>query len=138
MRWRAEEATFAASTPVTLGPTRIKAIDEINPTARPVTAPAVLNRFQNIDMRITGKFAEAATAKASATRKATLAFGPRTIAIAMATIPTTKALMRATITSSPGWRSTPRWITLVQKSCANEVDALMVSPATTAKIVAKA
>ena len=50
---------------------------------------------------------EAATANASATRKATLAVGPRTIAIAMAIAPTTKAATRATRRSSPGKRSTP-------------------------------
>ena len=46
-----------------------------NPTESPVTAPAVLNRRQKMDNTITGKFADAATAKASATRNATLAVG---------------------------------------------------------------
>jgi hypothetical protein len=45
---------------------------EIRPTSMPVTAPAVLNRFQKIVSRMTGTFALAATAKASATRNATL------------------------------------------------------------------
>ena len=34
------------------------------------SAPLVLNRFQNSEYRIVGRFAEAATAKASATRNA--------------------------------------------------------------------
>ncbi len=38
----------------------------------PATAPAVLNRFQNRLSSRVGRFAEAAMAKASATRKATL------------------------------------------------------------------
>lgn len=74
-----------------LGPMMIKRIDATKPVPNPHTAPRVVNRFQNKDRTITGKFAEAATAKASATRKATLAFGPSRIAIAMATAPTTNA-----------------------------------------------
>ena len=46
--------------------------------------------------------------------------------------------MRATFTSSPGARSVPRWMTFVQKSCAKDVEAEMVSPATTARMVANA
>jgi hypothetical protein len=89
-------------------------------------------------MTITGRLADAATAKARATRNATLKVGPSTIAIVMDAAPTTNAVIRATRTSSPGERSVPLWSTLVQKSCAKEVEALIVSPATTARMVAKA
>src|SRR3712207_9462724 len=44
---------------------------EIRPRSIPVIAPVVLNLLQKIVSRITGTFALAATAKASATRKAT-------------------------------------------------------------------
>src|SRR5215831_17397863 len=121
-----------------LGLTRIRPMDASNPTARPVTAPAVLNRFQKIDSTITGRFAEAATAKARATKNATLAVGPSRIAITIATAPTTNAETRATSTSSPGLQPASLRITPAQKSWANEVEALIVRPATTAKIVAKA
>ena len=93
---------------IKLGLTRIKPIEASRPTARPATAPVVLNLRQKIDSTITGRFAEAATAKAKATRNATLAVGPRRMAMLMAIAPTTKAEIRATRTSSPGFRSTPR------------------------------
>ena len=64
-----------------LGPMKISTIDAIKPEANPQTAPEVLKRFQKIENRITGRFADAATAKASATRNATFAFGPSMIAI---------------------------------------------------------
>ena len=56
----------------------------------------------------------------------------------IATAPTTKAEIRATQNFLARLALRPLWITLVQKSCANEVDALMVKPATTARIVANA
>jgi hypothetical protein len=59
----------------------------------------VLNRRQNSEYRIVGRFADAAMANARATRNATfwsLARMPRTIARS----PTTTAVMRATRTSS--------------------------------------
>ena len=52
-----------------------------------MTAPAVLNRLQKIDSTMTGRFADAATANASATRNATFAVGPSTIAIPIAIAP---------------------------------------------------
>ena len=61
----------------------------------------VLNFFQNSEYSSVGRFADAATAKASATRNATfwpLARMPPT----MATMPTTRAVRRATLTSMPG------------------------------------
>ena len=124
--------------PIKLGEIKINTSEEINPVASPATAPLVLNRRQKSDNTITGRFAEAATAKASATKKATFAVGPRMIAIAMEIPPTTKAVMRATLTSSCGLFSCPCFKTFDQKSCANEVEAEMVNPATTAKIVANA
>jgi len=41
------------------------------------SAPEVLNRFQNNEYRIVGRFADAATANASATRNATFWFFAR-------------------------------------------------------------
>ena len=66
------------------------------------SAPVVLNRFQNSEYSRVGRFAEAATANASATRKATFwplaAIPPR-----IDTTPITTAVIRATRTSC--WRS---------------------------------
>lgn len=47
--------------------TRIRELSK--PTSIPVTAPVVLNRFQKIVNKMIGKFALAATAKASATKR---------------------------------------------------------------------
>ena len=47
-----------------------------------------MNFRQNTDSRITGRFADAATANARPTRNATFAPGPSPIAIAMETAPT--------------------------------------------------
>jgi hypothetical protein len=60
-----------------LGLMRINTIDATSPVPKPATAPAVLKRRQNNEKTITGRFADAATANANATRKATFAFGPR-------------------------------------------------------------
>src|SRR5688500_20139881 len=59
---------------ITFGLSMIKTTQEIRPTSMPVTAPVVLKRFQKMVSRITGTFALAATAKASATRNATVRF----------------------------------------------------------------
>src|SRR6266540_5248975 len=91
-----------------LGLMMINTIEANNPVPSPATAPFVLNRLQKRERTITGRLADAATAKASATRKATFAVGPSTIATRIATPPTTKAVTRATRTSSPGERSVPR------------------------------
>ena len=65
--------------------------------------PRVLKRFQNSEYRIVGRFADAATAKASATRNAMFcplaAMPPR-----IATAPTTSAAMRATLHLGAGRR----------------------------------
>ena len=55
-----------------LGLMTINTIELSKPTASPVTAPVVLNLRQKILSTIPGRFALAATAKASPTRKATL------------------------------------------------------------------
>src|SRR5919107_3983045 len=59
---------------ITFGLSMIRTTQEIRPTRMPITAPVVLNRFQNMVSRITGTLALAATAKARATRNATLRF----------------------------------------------------------------
>ncbi len=73
-------------------------------------APRVVKPFQNSEYRIVGRFAEAATAKASATRNAmfwSLARMPPT----MANRPITTAAIRATLTSASALTS-PRLMTL--------------------------
>src|SRR5436305_9511238 len=137
MRCRAVPVTVGGAMAIKLGLTRIKPIEASKPTARPATAPVVLNLRQKIDSTITGKFAEAATAKDKATRNATLAVGPRRMAMLMAIAPTTKAEIRATRTSSPGFRSISRRITLVRKSWVKVVEGLLVSTAPTARMATK-
>src|ERR671915_2656609 len=101
-----------------------------------VTAPLVLNRFQYNEYSRVGRLAAAATAKASATRNATLM--PRAkIDSTMAIAPMTKAAIRAALTSSRSL-AVPRLITLANRSCANDDDEASVSPATTARMVANA
>src|SRR5262245_25956056 len=99
-------------------------------------APTVLNRFQNSEYRMAGRLPDAATAKARATRNATLrsrARMPRPMAMA----PMTSAEPRATTTS---WRSDawPWRRPLAYRSCATLDDDASVRPATTARIVANA
>jgi len=55
----------------------------------------------------------------------------------IATTPTTSAVRRATRTSESG-AVLPLFSTLAYTSCAKEADAVMVRPATTARMVAKA
>src|ERR671916_396048 len=100
------------------------------------SAPVVLNRFQNSAYRIVGRLADAATANASATRNAMFWLRARMPA-AMAMTPITTAVMRATPTSASGLVS-PRLMTLAYTSWANDADAVIVRPATTARIVANA
>ena len=84
--------------PDTAGDKKINSTQLIKPPYMLHSTPVVLNRFQNSEYRIVGRFAEAATAKASATRKATFwpsaAMPPST-----ASTPMTHAVMRATRTS---------------------------------------
>ena len=89
------------------GLTRMSTMLETSPTSKPLTAPVVVKRFQKIEKTMTGRFALAATAKASPTRNATLTDGPSRIAIPIAAAPTTNAVIRATFTSSPGRCSFP-------------------------------
>src|SRR6266536_5746289 len=123
---------------MTFGPATISPTVASRPTVIPATAPAVLNRRQKIESASTGKFAEAATAIPKVARIKTFDAGPSAIAIRTDTAPTARAAIRATRTLSPDFRSTPRWTTFVQKSWAKEVGALIMSPATTARMVAKA
>src|SRR5690349_6517792 len=99
-------------------------------------APAVLNRFQNRLNSSAGRFAEAATAKASATRNAMLSFCAG-IASAIDTAPIPTAANRATRSSdfSDGFSLA---ITFAYRSCAKDDADVSVSPATTARIVANA
>src|SRR4051794_24964393 len=102
----------------------------------PHVAPLVLNRFQNNENRITGRFADAAIANAMATRKATFN-DCAGMASAMATAPMQTAAIRPTRTSclSVTW---PFLITLEYRSWASDEDAARVRPATTARMVANA
>ncbi|CAB4950915.1 unannotated protein [freshwater metagenome] len=83
-----------------------------------------------------GRFAEAATANASATRNATFWFLAKMLP-AMATTPITTEVIRATCNSF-STDTSPFFIACAYTSCAIAALAEMVSPATTAKIVAKA
>src|SRR5918999_1098100 len=96
------------------------------------SAPVVLNRFQNSAYRIVGRFADAATANASATRNATFWLRAKMPA-PIATTPTSTAVRRATRTSASG-DAAPRLMTFAYTSWANDADAVIVSPATTARI----
>src|SRR5699024_5964716 len=75
------------------GENRIRVIEEINPPYIDQRAPRVVKFFQNSEQMIVGRFAEAATAKAKATRNATFwpwaAIPPR-----MDRIPTTTTIAR--------------------------------------------
>src|SRR6478735_3454878 len=103
----------------------------------PQVAPRVLNRFQNNEYRITGRFADAAMANAIATRNATFS-DCAGMDSAMDTAPMHTAAIRPTRTSCLSVVTLPRRITLVYRSCASDDDDARVSPATTARIVANA
>src|SRR6478609_2384627 len=102
----------------------------------PQVAPLVLNRFQNSENRITGRFADAAMAKAIATRNATFSDWAG-MARAIDTAPMQTAAIRPTLTSCLSV-TLPFLITFEYRSCAKDDDEARVSPATTARIVAKA
>ena len=72
---------IASALPMMLGEIAMSTSDEASPVPKPHTAPVVLKRLQKSDSTMTGRFADAATANASATRNATFAVGPSTIAI---------------------------------------------------------
>ncbi len=102
----------------------------------PHLAPKVVKRFQNRVSRIAGRLAEAAMAKARATRNATLRSLAK-IDRATATAPMTTAAIFA-VTSSCRSVALPLRITLAYRSWANDEEEVRVSPATTARMVANA
>ena len=109
-----------------------------DPSPSPATAPVVLKRFQKSESTITGRLAEAATAKASPTRNATFASLPSRIATPIATAPTTKRgdARDAHFLARPALRPVvnDRGVEIVRE----RGRALIVRPATTARMVAKA
>ena len=121
----------------TFGDRTISPIAETTPTTTPVTAPVVLNRRQVSASSSAGKFALAAIANARPTMNETFRPSPPITAIAIAIRPIDAAAMRATTTSSFS-ESRPLRTMLDQMSCATAPDADSTSPATTARIVAKA
>src|ERR1044072_5461714 len=109
---------------------------EPSPVYMAHSVPVVLNRFQNNEYSSVDRFADAANANASATRNATfcpLAMMPPMIDSA----PTTTAVSRATLTSEAA-SAPPFLMMLAYTSWAKEALAVMVRPATTARIVANA
>src|SRR5690606_25228358 len=56
------------------GDRTVSTTEEISPRKPPITAPRVVQSFHSTDMNSTGKFAEAAIAKASDTMKAMFCF----------------------------------------------------------------
>src|SRR5699024_1447503 len=118
------------------GEKTISKMAEASPPTMDQTAPWVVNFFQNSEYRMVGRLAEAATAKASATRKATFCpWAPMPPTIAKT--PMTTTVRRATFISFAGVLL-PLAMTEEYTSWAKDAAAVMVSPATTARIVAKA
>src|SRR5215203_2329731 len=99
-------------------------------------APMVLKRFQKRLYNNAGRLADAATAKASATRKAMFSRCAG-MASKIATAPMPKAAIRATINSLLS-DACPFLNTLAYRSWATEDAEVRVRPATTARIVANA
>ena len=121
----------------TVGLRTISPIELMTPNSTPVTAPAVLNRFQVSASSNAGKLADAATAKARPTMNETFRPAPPRMATPMATAPMANAAILATQTSSRS-ESRPLRRMFDQTSWANAPEAEITSPATTARIVAKA
>src|SRR5690348_10838007 len=135
-RWKSTPWTIEVGAPETTGEKNTRTRQEIRPPYMPQSVPVVLNRFQNNEYSSVDRLADAANANASATRKAT--FWPLArIPPTMASAPTITAVRRATRTSATG-SALPRRKMLAYTSCANEADAVIVNPATTARIVANA
>jgi hypothetical protein len=99
-------------------------------------APTVLKRRQNRLNSRAGRLADAATAKASATRNAMFSRWAG-MASKIATVPMPKAAIRTTRNSSFSL-AFPFLNTLAYKSCATDEAEVRVRPATTARIVANA
>ena len=93
-------SSISGSARGTSGPTSTSPTELIVPTSTPLTAPVVLNRRQVNASSSAGKFALAATAKASPTMYETFRSAPPMIAIAIEITPIESAAMRATLTSS--------------------------------------
>src|SRR6185312_15841903 len=123
--------------PQTIGLMMISPNAEMTPVSTPVTAPTVLKRRQVSASSSAGKLALAAMAKASPTMKETFRPSPPMMAMAMAMAPMVRAATLAAMTSSRSefW---PLRMMLDQMSWATALDAESTSPATTARIVAKA
>ena len=102
----------------------------------PITAPLVVQSFHSSDRISTGKFADAAMAKASDTMKATFCFS-NTIPSSTAITPNAKVVMRETRSSEPG-AGLPFLNTVAYRSCDTADAPDSVRPATTARMVAKA
>ena len=115
----------------------IRKIAETTPRTTPQTAPTVLNRCHVRASSSAGKLALAAIAKARPTMNDTFRPDPPMTAMMMAMMPMDAAATRATHTSSCS-ESRPLRMMLDQMSCATAPDALSTSPATTARMVAKA
>ena len=101
-----------------------------------MTAPLVVQSFHSTDMNNTGKFADAAIAKAKATMKAMFCFSnamPNTTAM----MPRATVVMRDT-RNSEALSALPFLNTVAYKSCDTADAPDSVKPATTAKMVANA
>src|SRR5690606_8626004 len=92
---------IAVGEPDTTGENTISRIADASPTYMLHSAPRVVNRFQNSEYTIVGRFADAATANASATRNATFCLCASTQPT-IATGPIRTTVRRATRTSEPG------------------------------------
>ena len=120
----------------TTGDSQIKTSVAVVPITMLATAPWVVHRRQKIESTSAGKLALAAIAKARLTMKAT--FWPlKTMPRITAITPRARVAPRATLSSSPG-RACPFRTTLVHRSWLSAAAPESVSPATTARIVAKA
>ena len=82
----------------TAGETTVSPTEAIRPRKPPVTAPRVVQSFHSTESSSTGKLAEAATAKASDTMKATLIFS-KAMPSNTATTPRHSVAMRETRSS---------------------------------------
>ena len=132
----AEPLALPSTASQTDGESTVNTTDETSPRKPPITAPRVGQSFHNTLMNSTGKFAEAATAKARETMKATFCFS-NTMPSSTATTPNATVVMRETRNSSllSAW---PFLISVAYRSCDTADAPESVKPATTARMVAKA
>src|SRR5439155_26131560 len=120
----------------TEGETMVKATEEMRPRNPPMTAPLVVQSFHNTDMNSTGKFAEAAMAKARATMNAIFCLS-KAMPSATAITPSAIVVNRDTL-SSDALSAFPFLNTVAYRSCETADAPESVRPATTARIVANA